>query len=411
MEHKCIKNRNWDGIVAGLIDKCNVQYLQIEWKWDFDCPAVSVIKEMMTQVPCTLRGLSILHFPPRIDSVYDYFGVDNSVRDFWLLGLETFEIHARVNNHIVDEVLSSSPNLQKILGTFSRGQRELILKREKARIVKELDFEPWDSCGQSLNDFSREEPALRKLKISMKHFPLTEALEAVFQNVKCFFDRCCEYLTDLEIDHLTLICLYFLDMKPLNYLTHMTLWHDTSLDDKVGFTALNRINMARLFPNLHSVELRRSCDRASDPPDYCSRRTGEILRYIPTKFEDHDNTRQDGSGGYTCTTVRSIKISGYPRLQFSSISIVFPNVTQAHLVVFLEPLESFSSLWTAWPKIEEITFTERLEVTPSKVWDAAFCGITEEECSRLHRMDTSQLMKLHIVPIRPSILNLTRKHL
>jgi hypothetical protein len=240
----------------------------------------------------------------------------------------------------------------------------------------------------------------------MKHFPLSEALEIVFENVKLFFDRCCQYLTELEIDHLTLICLYFLNMRPLIHLTDMTLWHDTSLDDKVGFTALKRINMSRLFPNLNSVELRRSCDRALDSPDFCSRRTGEIVRYIPTKFDDEDD--DDDQQEYTCNTVRTIKISGYPRLQFSSISVVFPHVKSAHLVVFLEPMDSFSSLWTAWPDIEEITLTERLEVTTSRVWDAAFCGITEEEVARLQRMESSQLARLQLAPIRPSILNLTR---
>ena len=68
----------------------------------------------------------------------------------------------------------------------------------------------------------------------------------------------------------------------------------------------------------------------------------------------------------------------------------------------------FASLWLQLPQLESFHLIDSI-VLATENFDAEFLGIHDEEVERLRQEDDETLEKIHIVPIRPSVLTMTRK--
>ena len=67
----------------------------------------------------------------------------------------------------------------------------------------------------------------------------------------------------------------------------------------------------------------------------------------------------------------------------------------------------YDSVWAGWLHLESVRLVEGpLEEN----YDAEVLGIFDDEVERLRQEDDETLVKMHIVPIRPSVLTMTRKH-
>ena len=72
------------------------------------------------------------------------------------------------------------------------------------------------------------------------------------------------------------------------------------------------------------------------------------------------------------------------------------------------PSRPFASLWLWLLQLESVHLKDKIVLTTENL-DAEFVGIHDEEVEFLRQEDDETLEKIHIVPIRPSVLTITRK--
>ena len=90
------------------------------------------------------------------------------------------------------------------------------------------------------------------------------------------------------------------------------------------------------------------------------------------------------------------------------LSVLFPSVSVLHCQ--WEGRESLiAPVCKYWCHLEEIKLTQTYCFDANWNYDAEFCGIYEEEAELLRQQGVSYLKSVHIVPVRPCMLNIRSK--
>ena len=126
---------------------------------------------------------------------------------------------------------------------------------------------------------------------------------------------------------------------------------------------------------------------------------------------------------YCCTTVRNLELliesqaanvrplqALFPNVSHLSFKFVDSRTDEADFTMLIQIFECWSDLETLGCSVECGNWGSRsIQKPPRRNYDADFLGIHEEEAELLRQKDEEFLRRVHIVPIRPSVLTMSSK--
>ena len=141
-------------------------------------------------------------------------------------------------------------------------------------------------------------------------------------------------------------------------------------------------------------------------------------------FEEEDD-EDDGDNGnaakipseftgqiHPSLTVKKLRMEvDVGRVKISDLGHIFPSVTTLEIVpreldVSVIP---YADLWATWPNLQVFDVTEGIAAL-KRNFDADFLGLNPEEVEFLREQDDEYLRRVHVVPIRPSLLTMKCKN-
>ena len=289
------------------------------------------------------------------------------------------------------KVINGAPNLEKLKGTFDDMNTMDLMELPKAAcalvnkfcisICLEVDERICLKLGDArpaLSNIHASSPCQRRFMSTYMHV-LEKLLKSSCKTLKYFLMGG------------RLIPLGFIGVPTFSYLE--TLRISASRDKPSELLDLLRsINYPALLPSLMNVAISLKRDREED---------GSLI-------ENH------GAGQFCpSTTAKSLYITADLNvLKLQDLSPIFPQLR--YISIDAWPLEGtaalvpYGDLWASCPEIESIDVDEG-GYAKKRNFDAEVLGINPEEVEILRTFDDKSLGEMNVVPIRPSILTMTRK--
>ena len=214
------------------------------------------------------------------------------------------------------------------------------------------------------------------------------------------FDKCLTAFEDLltsllrtsrqGLEAVTTNCLPFLSIlltRPLINLVRLNAGTEEGRRIDEFWGILSTANIQQLAPKLCEVQI--------------------DLRYLD--FTDGLGQWPKNHAIYECRNVRKLTVSvEHVDLDATALKCVFPNVCWLKLDIDKAKSLPCQALWELWPQLEHIEVCGEGN-TLTHNYDAEFCGIHDEEAELLRKMDNKYLRRVHIVPIRPSVVTMRGK--
>ncbi|CAG7819195.1 unnamed protein product [Allacma fusca] len=372
--HNCISHKKEavSELYSNILTKINFKTLGVYWVEDIKCPVIELIIKIFQTFAHQLEYLHLESLPYSIEKLGQYLAFEDK---HWLQSLKILNVsNYDVRNSIMEEVIAAAPKLQDLVGQVAVQNLEFIMKQNKSHIVRSYDFVPETSTLSTVVRFLEQKPKLRTLTVtSNRFFPdcdpsmLIPVLKGL---VQCTKGPALTNLGSLTIDFL----------------------RTPSAQNKNYYPHLRSLNLERMFPTLHTVQLETHIT---------SRDFSNIIKTYQDKEE------------YTCTTVRTLGIEnstgGFDANIIRIVSKMFPNVQHFSINVCWSLGTFCGQLWSAWKDLESIKLTSICESDVKKNLDTSFLGITKKEWTFLmERQKGIDFKSLHLPPSRFSILNCSK---
>ena len=191
-------------------------------------------------------------------------------------------------------------------------------------------------------------------------------------------------LRSLQMTIPVLVKLVDLQVPPFPHVTQLTIDVGGYYEDRRALPLLRKFNFSYLFPKVTSVSVRSN---------------------RPTMLLEIDNNATEIRKDLTCN-VKQIELQG-PIFRITGYLVqIFPNITSVKLSNGCASLQSFRDMWRSWPKLEKVRIGKNLKLAPG-TYDAAFCGLDQDEMEELQKRSTGFLKKVNLVPAYPAITHLS----
>ena len=377
-------DQEFHSLYAQVMEKVLLKHLVITWDSDSppsECPAVKFVTALLHAEVENLVTLKIESLP--MDFSY-YF--DNDWEPV-LPKLELLSVGSRTLwlKHAVffHKICGAAPNLKKLTGGTIHSDILLILPTKTYSLLDSFAlFIKWDEVEVKCLALVEADPRLSKLFLSAPCYSERRYMTSFFHVLQRLLVSSCETLKTIAIVG-TNIPLNSLTCPPLVAVKFLDVSTNPSPKDNL-LMLFRSINYPKLLPALFQVTMYY----------YNYRTTSYVVSNVP--FESHPST-----------SLKSFRFDAQLMLPLQELSQSFPNVSLVS--ISSKPRVGaipYKDLWACWDQLEVILVEEQ---DLSENFDMDFLGIDPEEVDVLRELDDASLERMHIVPIRPSILTKPRK--
>ena len=433
------KHDHCGGLLMEMFELCKsipsllrVKHLEINWQGrelGRICPAIKLVIFILLQKPST-SNLEYLYLKnlKEIMPLYNREDISKGVISLPRLKILKTDMESKLPPGIIEDLVSVSPNLKELQIDLLSAKHLDWLPQQKYHIVRGLEFNIFQRNNEErCYAFALGKPKLQNLCISPpEDFVDEEQLDELnirkwLETLRLLFENSSPILEFLDVDALTLTILMRLPgIPPAEKLkTLCVLWDFGSAYSPVR-ARLKNLPFSQVFPNVSHVRVQ--IVGPSSPP----LRPLGMQRYVSSLRdgeEDLGDSTLPKPRKLEVSVLRPEKPAEYFESMIEDVAEVFSNISCLTVDCYddwdsddefedpqdvLEPLP-YHKLWTNWADLEELEIREELYPNSSVNHDAEFCGIHPQEVRELQKKDENFLRAVHIVPIQPSITNLSRK--
>ena len=395
---------NQRNMYAHLLQALHLQNLQISWHTAFSplsCPAVNFVIDLLRKKIEDLSTLELTRLPQEF---LTHFG---RVWAPWLPKLTLLDIGntwaGGSPTDFILTILDGAPHLKSLKGDCMNPQILEIIPEAKYALLKEFFFYIYgDVDERNCQKLAAAIPALTDLLLnslfdSDRQYRYNRNFLHISERL---LSSSCETLETFGMDS-PIFPLSLLTFPPM--INVKTINIDSEDTSPHLLHVLRDTDYPRLFPALLEVTIQVSVE--SNPNDsernpWENKEAAQLVQVKPS------------------TTVTNLEISAefeYIIVLVVELSEIFPNARNLKMHdEFGQPSNVaacaalYRDLWASWPNLESVSIKKHRGALRWN-FDAEFLGISTEEAEFLKQFDDESLEKMNIVPVRPSVLTLSRK--
>ena len=390
-----------------LLQKLPLKHLDITWNHSSSnpdssdgCPAVEFIRELLCRNLSGLHSLGIKGHPGSHRPQFPLEGWAPVLMELRVLDLGSGTI-CNAEPEFVKQVISAAPNLRKLRGNVSSGTLE-VLPKSTYKLLDSFSLSMFTSAQDERNclELAQAGPALSNLNVtglSSSFHSGGQLTQSFFQVLQQLLNSSCHSLIEFQSD-LELFRPSFIKFPVLHSLSTIKIVSQDRGSRQMDI--LKSINYPKLLTTISTVWL-TSLEHL----------TSLELGGTPGNPLENHRTAARQAHNYSSNSVKELVILGdLILLKLNDLSGIFPNVSSIRMIALAARADQalYEDLWAAWPDLVSLDVRE-----PGKSmgmnFDAQFLGIHPEEVERLREFDDEFLGKMNIVPVRPSILTMSRK--